>query len=100
MQGLQNAAAPAARRLLRVLLLRFGQVSVSSSASCLLQLTIICRAVTAALAAFFRGTSFISAKEDLVNKLITPAIFFIFALISAGAAAEIRTATLAVSGMT
>ena len=35
-----------------------------------------------------------------MKKLVTAAIFAIFALISATALAEIRTATLAVSGMT
>lgn len=35
-----------------------------------------------------------------MKKVITPAIFAIFALISATALAAVRTATLAVSGMT
>ena len=43
------------------------------------------------------GASFIESKEDLMKKLITAAIF---ALISATALATVRTATLAVSGMT
>ena len=35
-----------------------------------------------------------------MNKLITAAVFVLFTLMSATALAEIRTATLAVSGMT
>lgn len=41
-----------------------------------------------------------SLKENAVKKLIGAAMFVLFAIVSAAALAEIRTVTLAVSGMT
>ena len=39
-------------------------------------------------------------KEHAMKKLISAAMFLLFAVISAAALAEIRTVTLSVSGMT
>jgi hypothetical protein len=39
-------------------------------------------------------------KEYVMKKLIGAATFVLFAVVSAGALAEIRTVTLSVSGMT
>jgi len=39
-------------------------------------------------------------KENAVKKLVNAAMFILFAVVSAAASAEIRTVTLAVSGMT